>query len=193
MAISAKRRWRRCQTTADAQYLHQSCGRPSRRAINAKTPQRHRNRHIPCSRQVINALFDDDANSSNRDVVAEMNDEKRFRNRLIAHRAYDQVRANRFVFLTGKDDFSRGLTTNVYRKYQSAGLRNIHLMDILGMAHEAPGTRDFRKAINYLDDREQLYRLIAPKNRQLHHCPCHCGKKGLRARRSLHNPWGIQK
>ena len=67
---------------------------------------------------------------------------------------YDQVKTNRYVFVTGKDDFNNELTRNIYRKYQSAGLRNIHLMDILGMAHKTPGTKDFRKAISYLDQRE---------------------------------------
>jgi hypothetical protein len=67
---------------------------------------------------------------------------------------YDQVKANRYVFLTGKNDFNSDLTKNIYRKYQSAGLRNIYLMDILGMAHKTPGTKDFRKAISYLDERE---------------------------------------
>ena len=68
---------------------------------------------------------------------------------------FDQVKANRYVFLTGTDDFNRNLTKNIYRKYQKAGLQKIHLMDILGMAHKTPGTKDFRKALNYLDDREQ--------------------------------------
>jgi predicted peptidase len=68
---------------------------------------------------------------------------------------YDQVKANRYVFLTGQDDFNKDLTKTIYRKYQIAGLRNIHLMDIPGMSHDLPGTKDFRRALNYLDDRKQ--------------------------------------
>ena len=67
---------------------------------------------------------------------------------------YDQVKANRYVFVTGKDDFNNDLTKNIYRKYPSVGLCNIHLMGIPGMAHKTPGTKDFRKAISYLDQRE---------------------------------------
>lgn len=66
----------------------------------------------------------------------------------------DRVRANRYVFLTGKDDFNRSLSKNIFRKYQSAGLRNIQPMDIPGMAHYVSDTKNFRKAINFLDERK---------------------------------------
>jgi len=105
---------------------------------------------------------------------------------------YVQVNANRYVFLTGQDDFNKDLTKTSYRKYQSAGLRNIHLMHILEMSHDLPGTTNFRKTLNYLDDREQRYRLIAPKHWQLLHSFYRCGKKGMLARQSLHQSGEVQ-
>ena len=66
---------------------------------------------------------------------------------------FEQIKTNRYVFLSGDEDFNRALTHSIYRKYQEAGLRNIKLMIIPGMQHSTPDSRDFRKAINYLDQR----------------------------------------
>ncbi len=66
---------------------------------------------------------------------------------------FDQVKANRYVFLTGTEDFNRDLTGDTYYKYKKAGLRNIKLMVVPRMRHENPSTRNFRTAINYLDER----------------------------------------
>jgi hypothetical protein len=65
-------------------------------------------------------------------------------------------------------------------------------MDILGMSYDVPGTKNFRKVLNYLDDREHRIRLIALKNWQLHHSSYRCGKKGMLARQSLHKPGEVQ-
>lgn len=67
---------------------------------------------------------------------------------------FQHVKENRYVFLSGREDFNLGLTYEIYRRYQGAGLRNISLMVIPRMRHRNPGTRDFRKAVNYLDKRE---------------------------------------
>lgn len=65
-----------------------------------------------------------------------------------------QVMSNRYVFLTGGRDFNRDLTKKIYRRYERAGVSNIHLVDIPGMGHDEPEREDFRDAIHYLDKRE---------------------------------------
>ena len=67
---------------------------------------------------------------------------------------FQQVKTNRYVFLSGREDFNLGLTYEIYRKYQDAGLRNIKMMEIPRMRHSNPDARNFRKAINFLDERE---------------------------------------
>ncbi len=65
-----------------------------------------------------------------------------------------QVERNRYVFLTGSEDFNRDLTYRIYFKYQAAGLQNVELINVPRMGHKNPETRYFLKAIKYLDQRE---------------------------------------
>ena len=65
-----------------------------------------------------------------------------------------QVEKNRYVFLTGSEDFNRDLTYRIFRKYESAGLENVELINVPRMTHQNPSTHYFRKAINFLDQRE---------------------------------------
>ena len=67
---------------------------------------------------------------------------------------FSYVEKNRYVFLTGTEDFNRDLTYKIYRKYQSAGLVNVDLINVPRMTHQNPSTRYFLKAINFLDQRE---------------------------------------
>jgi predicted peptidase len=67
---------------------------------------------------------------------------------------FSEVKNNRYVFLTGSEDFNRDLTYKIYRKYKSAGVSNIELINVPQMTHSNPDTRYFLKAINYLDQRE---------------------------------------
>jgi predicted peptidase len=67
---------------------------------------------------------------------------------------FEHVKANRYVFLTGEDDINRDLTGFIYRKYQDAGVPNVRLMIVRSMRHTNPDTENFRKALNYLDERE---------------------------------------
>jgi len=67
---------------------------------------------------------------------------------------FSQVEKNRYVFLTGSEDFNRDLTYKIYRKYQSAGLENVELINVPRMTHQNPSARYFLKAINFLDQRE---------------------------------------
>lgn len=61
------------------------------------------------------------------------------------------IKQNRFVFLTGTDDFNLNDTKKVYAKYKKAQVENIDLMIIPRMGHENPNKNRFAKAINYLD------------------------------------------
>ncbi len=65
----------------------------------------------------------------------------------------DRLNSNRYVFLAGRDDFNLDLTRPTYRKYQQAGLENLKLMVIPRMGHATPGKKDFRIAIEFLDQR----------------------------------------
>lgn len=67
---------------------------------------------------------------------------------------FEQIKANRYVFLSGDNDFNLESTMVVYRQYKKAGLSNVTMIRIRGMGHDNPDTKGFRKAINYLDGRE---------------------------------------
>ena len=63
------------------------------------------------------------------------------------------MRANRYVFLTGRNDFNRDETRRVYRAYKRAGVENALLMDIAGMDHSLPSPAKLAEALEYLDQR----------------------------------------
>lgn len=62
------------------------------------------------------------------------------------------IKENRFVFLTGTDDFNLNDTKQVYSKYKKADVENINLMIIPRMGHTNPKKNRFAKAIKYLDE-----------------------------------------
>lgn len=64
--------------------------------------------------------------------------------------------SNRYVFITGRRDFNRELTRNIYAKYKRAGVANIDLITVPNMAHSTPGETHFREAILFLDQRESI-------------------------------------
>lgn len=70
-------------------------------------------------------------------------------------RAEDSLRAaiaaNRYVFITGENDFNRRETRLVYRKYQRAGISSLLLMDLPQFGHEYPSADDLDRAIQFLD------------------------------------------
>ena len=63
----------------------------------------------------------------------------------------DEVRANRYVFVTGTEDFNRKETRQVYAAYRRAGVEAISFMDISHMGHRNPGPAEFAQAIDFLD------------------------------------------
>ncbi len=64
-----------------------------------------------------------------------------------------QVLSNRFVFVTGSNDFNLQDTKNVYSKYKKAGAKNIELMVINRLGHANPKRNRMSQAIQFLDDR----------------------------------------
>ena len=63
----------------------------------------------------------------------------------------DQVRDNRYVFLTGKKDFNRAETRSVHRAYRRADVENVLLLEVAGMDHRMPPAEDLAAAITFLD------------------------------------------
>lgn len=67
---------------------------------------------------------------------------------------FEQVKANRYVFLSGENDFNLDETKSVFRRYQRAGVENVDLIKILGMGHSTPNEKRFREALDFLDARD---------------------------------------
>lgn len=65
----------------------------------------------------------------------------------------EEMKANRYVFVTGSRDFNLRDTRHVYRAYEEAGIGGIQLMVVPGMAHRNPGRAKFEEAIEFLDGR----------------------------------------
>lgn len=66
----------------------------------------------------------------------------------------DRIRNNRYVFLTGEQDFNRAETKHIYRRYQRAGVHDVKLLDILGMTHQNAAPADLDEALGFLDGQE---------------------------------------
>lgn len=66
----------------------------------------------------------------------------------------EQVRANRYVFVTGEYDQALRPTRRVYGRYRKAGVDNVKLMVIDGMGHENPPWREMDEALAFLDGDE---------------------------------------
>ena len=64
----------------------------------------------------------------------------------------DRVRGNRYVFLTGSEDFNRSETRRVHRAYRRADVDNVMLLEVAGMDHRMPPPEDLAKAIAFLDE-----------------------------------------
>lgn len=62
------------------------------------------------------------------------------------------IKQNRFVFITGSNDFNLNDTKQVYSKYKKAGVEKIKLTVIRNMGHENPKASRFKRAITFLDN-----------------------------------------
>jgi len=61
--------------------------------------------------------------------------------------------ANRYVFITGSEDFNRYEMDRVFGMYQSAGAEHSRRMSLSGFRHEYPGAEILHQALEYLDAR----------------------------------------
>ena len=61
------------------------------------------------------------------------------------------IAANRYVFLTGENDFNRQDTRNVLRKYRNAGVEQTLLIDLPRFGHEYPNAHQLARALEFLD------------------------------------------
>ncbi|MCI0517393.1 MAG: prolyl oligopeptidase family serine peptidase [Woeseiaceae bacterium] len=66
----------------------------------------------------------------------------------------DQIRQNRYVFVTGTYDQALEPTKRAYRAYRRAGVENSKLMVIRHMTHRNPDSYEFEVALQYLDTRD---------------------------------------
>lgn len=63
----------------------------------------------------------------------------------------EKVKNNRFVFVTGRNDFNLEDTKMVHRQYKKSGIENSKLLIVSRMGHRNPRAKYFEQAIEYLD------------------------------------------
>ena len=68
-------------------------------------------------------------------------------------RRFEEIKQNRYVFITGEHDQARRPTRRVHGRYRKAGVTGVKLMVIPGMGHENPPAKEFAEAIDFLDAR----------------------------------------
>jgi predicted esterase len=64
---------------------------------------------------------------------------------------FDAIKENRYVFLSGTEDFKLAATARVYRIYKKAGIESSKLIVIEDMGHELPDARNYDRALEFLD------------------------------------------
>jgi hypothetical protein len=65
-----------------------------------------------------------------------------------------QAARNRYVFITGNEDFNRLDMKGVFSRYRKKGLTSSLLMDLRDYAHQYPNVEQLTQAIDFLDDRQ---------------------------------------
>lgn len=63
----------------------------------------------------------------------------------------DLLKQNRFVFVSGTEDFKLAAVARVYRKYKKAGVDASRLIVVDGMGHELPDAEILGRALDFLD------------------------------------------
>jgi predicted esterase len=64
-----------------------------------------------------------------------------------------EITRNRYVFITGSNDFNRREMTSVFHKYLAAGAEHSTLMDLPHFGHQLPSADQLRDALVYLDEK----------------------------------------
>jgi predicted esterase len=68
----------------------------------------------------------------------------------------DFIAQNRYVFLTGSQDFNRREIRKAYKKYQEAGVKDVLLMDLEGYGHHNPDAAQLARALEFLDRQPEI-------------------------------------
>jgi poly(3-hydroxybutyrate) depolymerase len=63
----------------------------------------------------------------------------------------ESISRNRYVFLTGSEDFNRRENRKVYKKYRKSGVKEALLMDLDGYGHHNPDAAQLAAALQFLD------------------------------------------
>ena len=63
----------------------------------------------------------------------------------------DVIRQNRYVFLSGTEDFKLAAVARAYRLFKKAGITGSKLIVIEDMEHDLPAAEDYDRALEYLD------------------------------------------
>ena len=64
---------------------------------------------------------------------------------------FDTIQENRYVFLSGTEDFKLAAIARAYRVYKRAGVESSKLIIIEDMGHELPDARNYERALAFLD------------------------------------------
>lgn len=64
---------------------------------------------------------------------------------------FETMKDNRYVFISGTEDFKLAATARVYRLYKKAGVTSSKLIVVDEMGHELPNAATFDKALEFLD------------------------------------------
>ena len=63
----------------------------------------------------------------------------------------EAMKQNRYVFLTGSDDFNRRMVQKAAAEYEAAGIESIELKIIAHHGHDLPTASIMSDALNFLD------------------------------------------
>ena len=63
----------------------------------------------------------------------------------------DAIKENRYVFISGTEDFKLAAVARAYRLYKKAGINSSKLIVIQDMGHELPDAENFDRALEFLD------------------------------------------
>ena len=64
---------------------------------------------------------------------------------------FDLVKANHYVFITGKRDFNYRNSKSVYGMYKRANIDNVYFYDIPNLKHELPDAMSLDRALQFLE------------------------------------------
>ncbi len=76
----------------------------------------------------------------------------------------EAIAANRYVFITGREDFNRAETRRVYDKYRRAGVESAQLIDLPSLGHEYPDADTLTRAIRFLDGERATSNMKRPSS-----------------------------